>query len=107
MQNDEYIREIDRTQTKIYSRNKSLVACPSPFNSDQVVIVGLKGPVFGVILAQIVPDPTYPEAGEKPFGVFFPPNEFHKKSLITFEGIRRAFGMTIEQIWTKLTGIKT
>ena len=80
------------------------MATNSPFNPEQIVIVGLKDPVMGILIASIIPDPTYPEAGTKPFGVIFPPNEITgRKSLITFDGIRRAFGLSIEQIFLKLT----
>ncbi len=104
MQNKEYLSEIKNDRTKIYSTHRSLVAACSPFNSKVVVIVGVKGPVVGILIAAIVPDPTYPKLGKYPYGVFFPPNETGKKSLITFEGIRRAFGMTIWELYEKLTG---
>jgi len=104
-QNDEYLREIHRTNTKIFSKNESLVATNSPFNPDQVIIMGLKFPVLGVIVAQIVPDPTYPEHGTQPYGVFFPPNDSIQKNLISFEGIRKAFGLTISQIYHKLSNL--
>jgi hypothetical protein len=106
-QNNEYLTDVLKgldiragSKNYIFSKNNSIVACPSPFDSSHTIIMGLKYPIKGVIIAQIVPDPTYPEFGKKPFGVFFPPNDSLNKSLITFEGIRIAFGMTIEQIFT-------
>jgi len=105
-QNEDYCKDVFKglniragSKTHLYSKNKNIVACPSPFDSSHTIIMGLSFPIKGVIIAQIVPDLTYPEFGTKPFGVFFPPNDSLNKSLITFEGIRAAFGMTIEQIF--------
>ncbi len=103
MQNDEYLKDLRKTRSKIYSKNGSLVASCSPFDSEQVIIVGIRPPITGILIAQIVPDPSFPLYGEQPFGVFFPPNETLKKSLISFEGIRKAFGLTIGQLFNKLS----
>jgi len=114
-QNDEYIKDVlsglklkstKNSQNYIYSKNKSLVACPSPFTTGQIIIMGLKFPVKGVIVAQMVPDPTYPTFGKQPYGLFFPPNDSLNKTLISFEGIREAFGMPIGMIYQKLSNDK-
>jgi len=105
-QSKDYLREVDKNRSKIYSKNNSLVAACSPFDSKTVVIIGVKEPLIGILIAAIVPDPTYPMLGKYPYGVFFPPNESTKKALITFEGIRLAFGKTIWQLYEDLTNQK-
>ena len=87
---------------KLWSKNQTLVATVNPSEPDQVLIMGIAGPLKGIILAQLIPDPTYPEHGDKPFGILFPPNPLKHGGPLTYEQIRKAFGLTLETIWMKL-----
>lgn len=115
----------------LYSKTGAVVATNSPFRSDQVILMGLKPPFYGKILGSIIPDPT--EFGKQEFGVIFMPQEgeptipdtamsrlpnnpkeeltFTKygkpvqtlRTRLTFETLRILFGMTIGQIYKRIT----
>lgn len=113
----------------LYSKEGAVVATNSPFKSDQVILMGLKSPLRGKILGSIIPDPI----SEQDFGVIFMPQEgeptipdtamsrlpnnpdgdftFNKfgepvqivRTRLTFETLRILFGMTIRQIYERIT----